>query len=74
MAQRANVSGFEVAEVSDFVPCLDELGYFFVLCVDLLFEGSLRFDEMLVGGREVAASGRGPCDRAAYCYAGKSDD
>ena len=58
----------------EFVSCLDEFVYFFVLGVYLFFEFALRFDEVLVGGGEVVASCGGPCDGAAYCYAGDSDD
>ena len=58
----------------EFVSCLDEFVYFFVLGVDLFFEFALGFDEVLVGGGEVVASCGGPCDGAAYCYAGESDD
>ena len=56
----------------EFVSCLDEFVYFFVLGVDLFFEFALGFDEVLVGGGEVVASGACPCDGAAYCYAGDS--
>lgn len=58
----------------EFVSCLDESVYFFVLCVYLFFEFALGFDEVLVGGGEVVAAGADPCDGAAYCYAGESDD
>lgn len=58
----------------EFVPGLDEFVYFFVLGVDLFFEFALGFDEVLVGGGEVVAACGGPCDGAAYCYAGESDD
>ena len=58
----------------EFVSCLDEFVYFFVLGVDLFFEFALGFDEVLVGGGEVVAAGGGPCDGAAYCYAGESYD
>lgn len=58
----------------ELVSCLDEFVYFFVLGVDLFFEFALGFDEVLVGGGEVVASGARPCDGAAYCYAGESDD
>lgn len=58
----------------EFVSCLDELFYFSVLCVDLFFEFALGFDEVLVGGGEVVAPCGGPCDGAAYCYAGESND
>ena len=58
----------------EFVAAFDEFVYFFVLCVDLFFEFALGFDEVLVGGGEVVASCAGPCDGAAYCYAGESDD
>ena len=58
----------------EFVSCLDEFVYFFVLQVDLFFECTLGFDEVLVGGGEVVASCGGPCDGAAYCYAGESGD
>lgn len=58
----------------EFVSCLDELVYFFVLCVDLVFEFALRFDEVLVGGGEVVASCGAPCDCAAYRDADESDD
>lgn len=58
----------------EFVSCLDEFVYFFVLGVDLFFEFALGFDEVLVGGGEVVAACGGPCDGAAYCYAGESDN
>lgn len=58
----------------DFVSCFDEFVDFFVLCVDLVFEFALCFDEVLVGGGEVVAACGGPCDGAAYCYAGNPDD
>ena len=58
----------------EFVSCLDEFVYFFVLGVDLFFEFALCFDEVLVGGGEVVAACAYPCDGAAYCYAGESDD
>ena len=58
----------------EFVACLDEFVYFFVLCVYLFFEFALGFDEVLVGGGEVVASCAYPCDGAAYCYAGEPDD
>ena len=51
----------------EFVSGLDEFVDFFVLGVDLFFEFALGFDEVLVGGGEVVASGGGPCDGAAYC-------
>lgn len=67
--------GLEWADaVAEFVPVLDEPVDFLVLGVYLFFEFALGFDEVLVGGGEVAASGDGPCDGAAYCYAGESDD
>lgn len=58
----------------EFVSCLDEFVYFFVLCVDLFFELALCFDEVLVGGGEVVAVCGYPCDGAAYCYSGESED
>lgn len=58
----------------EFVSCLDEFVYFFVLGVDLFFEFALGFDEVLVGGGEGVASCAYPCDDAAYYYAGESDD
>lgn len=58
----------------EFVSCLDEFVYFFVLGVDLSFEFALCFHEVLVGGGEVVAAGACPCDGAADCYAGESDD
>lgn len=58
----------------EVVSGLDEFVYFFVLGVDLFFKFALGFDEVLVGGGEVVASGAGPCDDAAYCYAGEPDD
>ena len=58
----------------EFVSCFDEFVDFFVLGVYLFFEFSLCFDEVLVGGGEVVASCGGPCDGAAYCDAGESDD
>lgn len=58
----------------EFVSGLDEFVDFFVLGVDLFFEFALGFDEVLVGGGEVVASRGGPCDGAAYCYAGDSYD
>jgi len=60
--------------VLEFVSCLDEFVDFFVLGVYLFFEFALGFDEVLVGGGEVVAAGACPCDDAAYCYAGESDD
>lgn len=56
----------------EFVSCLDEFAYFFVLGVDLFFEFALCFDEVLVGGGEVGTSCAGPCDGAAYCDAYES--
>lgn len=56
----------------EFVSCLDESVYFFVLGVDLFFEFALGFDEVLVGGGEVVAACGCPCDDAAYCYADDS--
>ena len=58
----------------EFVSAFDEFVYFLVLCVYLFFEFALCFDEVLVGGCEVVASCACPCDGAAYCYAGESDD
>ena len=58
----------------EFVSCLDEFVDFFVLGVYLFFEFALGFDEVLVGGGEVVAAGACPCDDAAHCYAGESDD
>lgn len=58
----------------EFVSCLDEFVYFFVLGVDLFFEFALGFDEVLVGGGEVVAACACPCDGAAYRYAGESYD
>lgn len=58
----------------EFVSCLDEFVYFFVLCVDLSFEVSLGFDEVLVGGGEVVASCACPCDGSAYRDADESDE
>ena len=58
----------------EFGSAFDEFVDFFVLGVDLFFEFALGFDEVLVGGGEVVASSGGPCDGAAYCYAGESDD
>lgn len=58
----------------EFVSGLDEFVDFFVLGVYLFFEFALGFDEVLVGGGEVVASGACPCDDAAYCDAGESDD
>lgn len=58
----------------EFVSGLDEFVDFFVLCVDLVFEFALGCDEVLVGGGEVVAACACPCDGAAYCYAGDSDD
>lgn len=57
-----------------FVAVFDEFVDFFVLCVDLFFEFALGFDEVLVGGGEVVAACGEPCDGAAYCDAGESDD
>lgn len=74
VSQRANVFGFHVVDGLEFVAAFDEFVYFFVLGVDLFFEFALGFDEMLVGGGEVGASCGCPCDGAAYCDAGKSDD
>ena len=74
MAYAAYVAGFHVVDVLEFVSAFDEFVYFFVLGVDLFFEFALCFDEVLVGGGEVVASGGAPCDGAAYCYAGESDD
>lgn len=53
----------------EFVAAFDEFVYFFVLGVDLFFEFALGFDEVVVGGGEVGASGGCPCDDAAYCDA-----
>ena len=58
----------------EFVSCLDESVDFFILGVYLFFEFALGFDEVLVGGGEVVAVCAYPCDDAAYCYAGGSDD
>lgn len=58
----------------EVVSCLDESVYFFVLGVYLFFKFTLGFDEVLVGGGEVGASGAYPCDGAAYGDAGESDD
>lgn len=58
----------------EFVSCLNEFVYFFVLGVDLFFEFALGFYEVVVGGGEVVAACACPCDGAAYCYAGESDD
>lgn len=58
----------------EFFSAFDEFVYFLVLCVYLFFEFALGFDEVLVGGGEVVASGAGPCDGAAYCYACESDE
>lgn len=58
----------------EFVSCLDEFVYFFVLGVDLFFEFALCFYQVLVGGGEVVASCGDPCDGASDCYAGESDD
>lgn len=58
----------------EFVSCLDEFVDFFVLGVDLFFEFALCFDEVLVGGGEVVASGAYPRDGASYRYAGESDE
>ena len=58
----------------EFVAAFDELVDFLVLCVYLFFEFALCFDEVLVGGGEVGASGGCPCDGAAYCDAGESDE
>lgn len=58
----------------EFVSCLYESVDFFVLGVDLFFEFALGFDEVLVGGGEVVAACACPCDGAADCYAGESDD
>ena len=58
----------------EVVSCFDEFVYFFVLGVDLFFEFALGFDEVLVCGGEVVAACGYPCDGAAYCYAGDSDD
>lgn len=74
MAYVADVAGFEVVESLEFVTAFDEFVYFFVLGVDLFFEFALGFDDVLVGGGEVVASGGEPCDGSAYCYAGESDD
>lgn len=74
VAYVADVACFEVAGVLEFVSGLDEFVDFFVLGVDLFFEFALGFDEVLVGGGEVVAACGGPCDGAAYCYAGESDD
>lgn len=57
-----------------FVSCLDEFVYFFVLGVDLFFEFALCLYDMLVGGGEVVASCGDPCDGAAYYYASESED
>lgn len=56
----------------EFVSCLDEFVYFFVLGVDLFFEFALGFDEVLVGGGEVVASCGCPCDDATDGYADDS--
>lgn len=56
------------------VSVLDEFVYFFVLVVDLFFEFALCFYEVPVGDGEVVASCGCPCDGAAYCYAGESDE
>lgn len=74
VAYHANVAGFDVACVLEFVSCLDELVYFFVLGVDLFLEFALYLDEVPVGGGEVVASCGRPCDDAAYCDAGESYD
>lgn len=74
VAEATYVACFEVADVLEFVPCLDESVYFFVLCVDLFFEFALGFDEVLVGGGEVGAVCACPCDGAAYCDAYESDE
>ena len=58
----------------EFVSGLYESVDFFVLGVDLFFEFALGVDEVLVGSGEVVASCAYPCDDAAYCYAGESDD
>lgn len=58
----------------EFVSAFDEFVDFLVLGVYLFFEFALGFDEVLVGGGEVVASCGHPCDGAAYCYAGESDD
>ena len=44
----ADVAGFHVVDVLEFVPAFDEFVDFFVLCVDLFFEFALGFDEVLV--------------------------
>lgn len=58
----------------EFVACLDEFVYFFVLGVYLFFEFALCLDEVLVGGGEVVASCGGVCDGTAYCDADEPDD
>lgn len=74
VAQRSDVARFDVVDVLEFVARFDEFVYLFVLRVDLFLEFPLRFDEVLVGGGEVAASRGGPCDSAAYYYSGESHD
>lgn len=49
----------------EFVSAFDEFVYFLVLGVYLFFEFALCFDEVLVGGGEVVASGGGVCDGSA---------
>lgn len=70
----ADVAGFEVVDVLEFVSAFDEFVDFLVLGVDLFFEFALGFDEVLVGGGEVGASCGCPCDGASYCDAYESDD
>ena len=65
VAYVADVAGFEVVDVLEFVAAFDEFVYFLVLCVDLFFEFALGFDEVLVGGGEVVASCGGVCDGSA---------
>lgn len=65
MAYAADVAGFEVVEVLEFVSVFDEFVYFFVLCVDLFFEFALGCDEVLVGGGEVVAVCGGVGDGSA---------
>ena len=74
MAYASDVSCFDVADVLEFVSSLDEFVDFCVLGVYLFFEFALGFDEVVVGGGEVVAVCACPCDGAAYCYAGDSDD
>lgn len=65
VAYVADVAGFHVVDVLEFVSAYDEFVDFFVLGVYLFFEFALCFDEVLVGGGEVGASCGGVCDGSA---------